>query len=438
MKRGILVPLVAFLASLFSLHAQADWIRDPVRHFFLDVPAGWFANGFRDERNGGADVFAAAAPDGSMAVRVRSSQATRATRRQDLKAAFEKQVLPGATLVDSGNARLSSRQALRATYQWSLDGTAYDVVAFFLVGEKFSRYSAYTLWRLVPAERKGELAATAGRVARSFSLLRPRGYRRVFGRRQAALPGSGNAPEAVRVLLGDMATAPAAPEPAAPRPMAAPAEPAPEPVKPAPAPDPVVSTAPEPAPVPVAEGPPVPATPEKPAVDPYANRPQGESKCLDVTLPDSCGCGLAALQPAFKDLERAYLELTEKTQTLGVESTALVKTMDDSGEGCPQTARQTVTDLSGRAKAMGTEWVRDRLEKLRICGRLFVSRMTERRRREGSNPAIRDVILSIRAIKYDSLLLLAEFEKLDADLSDIDQSLSDRANVCKLIHESPK
>jgi len=463
---------------------RAEWMRDPQRQYYIDVPAGWFTNAYREAAGGGTRILALAARDGTTVVRVRAAPAAPATRPEDLQTAFERDVLGGAQPEKTGVGRIGPRRALQATYRWTLAGIEYAVVARFVVSSKYGRHTGFVLWRLVPAAAAEGLRGAADGILDSFSFLRPAGFRARFGKQGEGGEGIAAAPPHVRGLLGDLAFMGAAPEeppaaqpepaeppaesePAAPLPQQAsetivvpgksqqePAKPEPQPEEPSPQPA-VAETPPEPpaaetpekpskAEPPAAEAPPVAAgtepeeaeTPPKPAAPPAPAQPAGPagpSQCLDATTESACGCTMGDLQTAFGELEETYFASMDGAEEMQETAERIKADMDAAG-GCPKHLYRKVVRLLRHRSDPDVPWASARAEQVRRCGDLYIARFGERREREPANRTLDQVIESARVLKYDSLLLLAEFEKVKSARATTARILGDARAACELIH----
>ena len=398
--------------ALGASGARADWFQDPHRQYYVDIPAGWFSNAYQEES--GARVMAFAAADGSAVVRVRAVPATKAIRPEDLRPGFEAGVLAAATPVTAGVARFGSRKAVVVTYRWTLGNAEYSVAARYVVAEKYGRRTGFIVWRMVPAAADGQIGAAADRVVGSFSFLRPMEYRRGDGNQDGRELAA--APPSVRALLGDLSavgTATRIP------PEAIPAEP-----EASPPPVAASETVVVPASVaPVAE-------PTPPAATPSA----GPSECLEAASARDCGCTMGALQGAFTELEETYFSSMDAAEDMRKAAESLKAGIDAAADGCPKPLYRKAVRQIGSNSDPDVAWAVRRAEKMRQCGSVYIARIDQRREREPANRTLDRVIEAARVLKYDSLLLLAEFEKVEAARSDARRILRDVRATCELVH----
>ena len=422
--------------------ARADWFQDPHRQYYVDIPTGWFSNAYQEKS--GERVVAFAAADGGTVVRIRAIPATKAIRPEDLRPGFETGVLATATPMTTGAARFGSRKAVVVTYRWTLGDAEYSVATRYVVAEKYGRRTGFIVWRMVPAEGDGQKGAVADRAVGSFSFLRPMEYRRGSGNRDGS--GLAAAPPSVRALLGDLAAI----ESTAPLPSeATSAEPEPSPppvaasetvvvpalaVPPAEQAPPVLAVAEHTPPTPTVEEPitAVATTPEQtpPAVIPSG----GPSECLEATSEGDCGCTMGALQGAFTELEETYFSSMDAAEDMRRTAESLKAGMDAAADGCPKPLYRRAVRLIDNNTDPDVAWAVRRADKVRQCGSLFIARIDERREREPANRTLDSIVEAARVLKYDSLLLLAEFEKVEAARSDARRILRDARATCELIH----
>ena len=143
---------------------------------------------------------------------------------------------------------------------------------------------------------------------------------------------------------------------------------------------------------------------------------------------------MGALQNAFAELEDTYFSSMDAAEERRKTAESLKADMDTAADGCPKPLYRRVVRLVGDNTDPDVAWAVSRAEKVRQCGSLFIARIEERREREPSNRTLDSIIEVARVLKYDSLLLLAEFEKVEAARGDARRILRNAMSACELIH----
>ena len=421
--------------ALMSAGAEAAWVRDTARTFYIDVPQGWTTRTFADAVHADVRIFGLASDDGHAAVRIRTMPVGRGTAPDSLRTTFEKS-LPGITAATPPQqTTIGRKRGIEASYDWNWMDATYRVSARFVVAQKFGRHTGIIVWRTVIQNAAPALEQTAKAASDSFSLLRPRDL-------SAASIRPPVEHSVTPLILGDLKRArqPAQSVPQTPpsqQPTASATALAPPPSCP-----PVQvcepTTCPPPpacAPLtcpPVVEPPVCLASPQKSAVE---ARPDGASKCLDATTPDGCGCDIGLLRPAFTELEKEYVALAEAVEAI---QTDVEQTMAAQTQTCGKDAYRKAVQLSEDVKSMATGWVLDRLVLLGLCTDQHITKLGGTRERPGMNETLDKIIDETRMVKYDALLLRAEFERFASSRDHVSGRLSDVTAACEAVQGSKR
>ncbi len=416
---------------LWAAVGSAGWYQDANRSFYIDLPGSWLARAWASDSE---RFLAAAAPDGTAAVRVHVAPAEPATRAETLKAAFESAVAPGARQVSPPAS--AGQQTIEAQYAWYVNGAAWTVNARFLVAEKLGRMQAYTVWSMLRDGAPPQAATEAQRMLESFSLQQPRGALDAITSLPETTPGPATA-----FLLGDLRAeqTPAAPSPAPPQPQPQPqAPPPPQPLPQAPLPPPLQpqpADQPQPPQAPPSPPPPAPLVPGQPPQQPEApaERPEGPSRCLDATDATECGCAVGDLRPAFADLEQAFVKTSPASGELRNAAARIRDETANTGGNCPAPVVARATALAERLEAPEARWIAERLELLKICADRTIARLARERGRPGLNRTLDAAIAETRMVKYDTLLLLAEIERLRAERDDATALVGEVLAGCRIV-----
>jgi hypothetical protein len=490
---GLLIGLVSSGGG-----AWADWFKDPHRQYYVDIPAGWFSNAYEDESGERVAAFAAVDGGVVVRIRaVPATKAVRpGDLRPAFEAGVLGGAIPVATGVarfGSRKAVVATYRWMLGGVEYSVvaryvvaekfgrrtgfivwrmvpaeDEGRYGAVADGVVGSfGFLRPMAYRSG----SSHQGGIGLAAA----------PPSARGLLGDLSALGTATGLSPDSTPSKPEPSAPSVAASEtvvPAIVKPSAEPTPPAPtQPVETPPAPTatttaptqpvetppvPTVTEATEPAstvaeqtePVPTVAEPtepaPTAAEPTEPVPTESAESPPaptvaestqsvpavaaGPLECLEAASARECGCTMGALQNAFAELEDTYFSSMDAAEERRKTAESLKADMDTAADGCPKPLYRRVVRLVGDNTDPDVAWAVSRAEKVRQCGSLFIARIEERREREPSNRTLDSIIEVARVLKYDSLLLLAEFEKVEAARGDARRILRNAMSACELIH----